>query len=194
MQEADRMQLPIQITFRDIEHSDFIEAKVRDRAARLDRFFDHIMSCRVTIEAPHKHKHKGNIYQVKIDITVPGNEIVVSKGSENNHAHEDAYVVIRDAFDAATRRLEDYVRRLRGDKKTHEVRPHGSIVELFPEMDYGIIKTSDDREIYFHRNSIIDENFNDLEIGNEVHFHEMPGDDGPKASTVYIEGKHHTVG
>lgn len=188
------MQIPLQITFRDMEHSDFIESKVRERASRLDRFFDHIMSCRVTIEAPHKRKHKGNIYQVKIDMTVPGDEIVVSKGSGNNHAHEDAYVVIRDAFDAATRRLEDYVRRLRGDTKTHEVRPHGRIAELFPEMDYGVIKTPDDREIYFHRNSIIDESFNDLEVGTPVHFHEVQGDEGPQASTVYVEGKHHIVG
>jgi ribosomal subunit interface protein len=188
------MQLPLQITFRDMEHSDFIETKVRERAARLDRFFDHIMSCRVTIEAPHQHKHKGNIYHVKIDITVPGNEIVINKGSDKNHAHEDAYVVIRDAFDAATRKLEDYVRRLRGDEKTHEVRPHGTIAELFPEMDYGVISTPDGREIYFHRNSIIDEDFDNLEVGAAVHFHEVQGDKGPQASSVHIEGKHHIVG
>lgn len=109
------MQIPLQITIRDMEHSDALEAHIRDKAQKLDEFFDHIMSCRVVVETPHKHHHQGKQFNVRIDIGVPGNEIVV-----NRDHHEDVYVALRDAFDAAKRQLEDYARKIRGDIKTHE--------------------------------------------------------------------------
>ena len=88
---------------------------IRDKAGKLEEFFNHIMSCRVVVEVPHKHLHQGNQFNVRIDIGVPGSEIVV------NHDHaEDVYVALRDAFDAAKRQLEDYVRKIRGDIKTHQ--------------------------------------------------------------------------
>jgi ribosomal subunit interface protein len=188
------MQLPLQITFRNLEHSDAIEANVREKAAKIERFAEHITSCRVIVEAPHKHHHKGVIYRVKIDITLPGKEIVVNHHSDEHHAHEDVYVAIRDAFDAATRQLEDYARQRRGKVKSHDVVPHGRITQLFPHEDYGVIETSDKREIYFHRNSVVDEDFDKLETGMTVHFAEEMGDNGPQASTVHIESKHHVVG
>lgn len=109
------MQLPLQITIRDIERSDALEAHIRDKAKKLDEFFDHIMSCYVVVEMPHKHHHQGKQFNVRIDIGVPGSEIVV-----NHDHHEDVYVALRDAFDAAKRQLEDYARKIRGDTKTHE--------------------------------------------------------------------------
>jgi ribosomal subunit interface protein len=111
------MQLPLQITIRDIEHSDALDAHIRDKAGKLDEFFGHIMSCRVVVEMPHKHHQQGKNYTVRIDIGVPGSEIVVNR----DHA-EDVYVALRDAFDAAKRQLEDYARKIRGDVKTHEPR------------------------------------------------------------------------
>jgi ribosomal subunit interface protein len=188
------MQLPLEITFRNMERSEALENKVRERAEKLDRFADHIMSCRVVVEAPHKHHQKGNLYHVRIDITVPGKEIVVSREPDQHHAHEDANVAVRDAFDAARRQLEDYVGHHRGNVKAHEVSPHGHIATLFPAEDYGIIRTPDGREIYFHRNSVVDVDFAALTEGMSVHFHEEMGENGPQASTVHIEGKHHTVG
>ena len=109
------MQTPLQITIRDIEHSEALETRIRDKAKKLEEFFKNIMSCRVVVEAPHKHHHQGKQFNVRIDIGVPGNEIVV-----NRDHHEDVYVALRDAFDAAKRKLEDYVRITRGDIKTHE--------------------------------------------------------------------------
>ncbi len=109
------MQLPLQITVRDIEHSEALEAHIRDKAGKLDEFFDRIMSCRVVVEVPHKHHHQGKQFNVRIDIGVPGSEIVVNR----DHA-EDVYVALRDAFDAAKRQVEDYARKHRGDIKTHE--------------------------------------------------------------------------
>jgi ribosomal subunit interface protein len=112
------MKIPLQITIRGIEHSDALETHIRDKADKLDEFFDHIMSCRVVVEVPHKHHQQGKQFTVRIDIGVPGSEIVVNR----DHA-EDVYVALRDAFDAAKRQLEDYARKIRGDVKTHQPKP-----------------------------------------------------------------------
>jgi len=187
------MQVPLQITFRHLDPSDAIEADIRERAQKLELFSDDITSCRVVVEAPHQHHHKGRIYTVTVDITVPGGEIVASRHPDKHHAHEDAYVAIRDAFNAAKRQLEDYVRQRRGKVKLHESPPHGEIMRLVPDEDYGLIKAHDGREIYFHRNSVLDEEFDKLEIGMSVHFTEEQGEEGLQASTVHVEGKHHVV-
>jgi ribosome-associated translation inhibitor RaiA/cold shock CspA family protein len=185
------MQLPLEIVFRNLERSPAIEAKVRARAEKLDHYCKDIMRCQVVIEGHHKHHHKGNLYRVRLDVTVPGDELVVSREPGEHHAHEDAYVAVRDSFDAMTRQLEDYVRRRRGKIKTHETPLHGRIVELLPKEDYGRIETSAGRLIYFHRNSVIDADLNRLQIGDQVHFAEEMGESGPQASTVHVEGKHH---
>jgi ribosomal subunit interface protein len=117
------MKLPVQITFRDMSPSEALEANVREKAQKLDRFYDRIMGCRVVVEAHHKHHHKGNLYHVRIDLTVPGQELVVSREPVEDHSHEDVYVAVRDAFDAARRQLEDYARRRRHQVKRHEGAP-----------------------------------------------------------------------
>lgn len=188
------MQLPLQITFRHMEPSAAIEANIRERAEKLDQFCDHIMSCRVVVEPAHKHHHKGNLFHVRLDVTVPDGELVVKRDPGEHHAHEDAYVSIRDAFDAMRRQLEDYVRRRKGKVKTHAGPPHGHVARLAPAEDYGTIETPDGREIYFHRNSVINADFDTLDIGAPVWFSEEQGDHGPQASTVHVEGKHRVVG
>ncbi len=111
------MQLPLQITIRGIDQSEALETHIRDKAKKLDEFFDRIMSCRIVVDVPHKHHHQGKQFNVRIDIGVPGSEIVVNR----DHA-EDVYVALRDAFDAAKRQLEDYARKLHGNVKTHKPR------------------------------------------------------------------------
>jgi len=108
------MQIPLQITTRDIDHSEALETHIRSKVEKLEEFFKHITSCRVVVEMPHRHHHQGKHFNVRIDIGVPGSEIVINR----DHA-EDVYVALRDAFDAAKRRLEDYAHKLRGDIKTH---------------------------------------------------------------------------
>jgi ribosomal subunit interface protein len=124
------MRQPLQINFRDIPQSDAVEARVREKAEKLDRFYDKIMTCSVMVEAPHGHHHKGNLYHVRIDLTVPNGEIVINRDPKDNHAHEDVYVAIRDAFDAARRKLQDYARKQRGDVKKHELPPQDTTSEL----------------------------------------------------------------
>jgi cold shock CspA family protein/ribosome-associated translation inhibitor RaiA len=176
------MQLPLQITARDVSLSEAAEGDIRAKAANLDTYYDGIMSCRVVVEGPVRHHRKGP-YTVRVDLTVPGAELVVDR-----QADEDLYVAIRDAFDAARRRLEDYARRQRGDVKLHETSPRARVCRLFPEEDYGFLETPDGREIYFHRNSVLHPGFERLEIGTEVRFAEETGDHGPQASTVAILG------
>ncbi|KPK68141.1 MAG: RNA polymerase subunit sigma-54 [Acidithiobacillales bacterium SM23_46] len=108
------MQIPLQVTFRDIEHSDAVETRIREKAEKLQRYYDRIMGCRVVVEMPQRHKHQGKLHSVRIDLTVPGAELVA-----NHTQHEDVYVAIRDAFDAMSRQLEDFARKQRGEVKTH---------------------------------------------------------------------------
>ncbi|WP_435626450.1 ribosome hibernation-promoting factor, HPF/YfiA family [Candidatus Ferrigenium straubiae] len=124
------MQTPLQLTLRDVEHSEALETHIRDKVAKLEEFFKHITSCRVVVEVPHKHHQQGKQFNVRIDIGVPGSEIVVNR----DHA-EDVYVALRDAFDAAKRRLEDYARKIRGDIKAHEPRRRGEGGEAEAEAE-----------------------------------------------------------
>jgi ribosomal subunit interface protein len=177
-----------------MERSDAVEAKIREKAAKLEQYYDKIMSCRVMVEAPHGHKHQGTLYQVRIELGVPDGELVVShEHHHKDHSHEDAYVAIRDAFDAMKRQLEDYARVRRGKVKQHEVAPGGHVVSLHPEDSYGKIGTPDGRVIYFHRNSVLKNAFDKLEVGSEVRFTEEAGEQGPQASSVTPVGKHHVV-
>jgi ribosomal subunit interface protein len=107
------MEVPLQITFRDIEPSEAVEARIREKVAKLEQYYDRITSCRVVISAPHRHRHKGKLYEVTVDLVLPGEELVVAHEGKSDHAHEDIYVAIRDSFEAARRQLKKYVRRIR---------------------------------------------------------------------------------
>jgi len=109
------MQIPLQITVRDFPQSEALEARIREKAAKLEEFHPRITSCRVTVEESRKHHLQGHHFQVGVDVRVPGREIVV-----NQAHHEDAYVAVRDAFDAARRKLEDIARVQRGEVKARE--------------------------------------------------------------------------
>lgn len=131
------MELPVQITYRNMDPSDAVTERIHQEAAKLDEFFSRIISCRVVVEAPHRHHKWGELYHIRIDLGVPGNELVVSheptahgvlshdepaslkKHIEIHPEHKDVYVAIRDAFMSARRQLQDYAKRLRGDVKTH---------------------------------------------------------------------------
>ncbi len=181
------MQLQPQITFRDIAHSEAVEARINDRIAKLERYHDRITSCRVVVEAPHRHKHKGKIYNIRIDVTVPCGEIVVNREPSVNHAHEDVYVAIRDAFDALRRRLEDHARKHSGHRtKSHPTATHGRVVRLFADEGYGFIETKDRREVYFQRNSVAEGGWEAMDVGVEVRFTEVEGEKGSHAHNVAV--------
>ena len=173
------MQLPIQIVFRGVARSDAVESAIREKAEKLDQFSEHIMSCRVTVGMIQKHKHQGRLFNIRVDLTAPGTEIVV-----NRDRSEDVYVAIRDAFDHAKRRLEDHARRIRGDVKAHEVEAHGEVARMFADEGYGFIGAADGTEFYFHRFNVVHPDFDDLQIGDKVTFIEEMGNEGPQANRV----------
>jgi cold shock CspA family protein/ribosome-associated translation inhibitor RaiA len=178
------MQLPLQITFRNLAPSAAIDAAVRKRATRLERFYPRLMACRVVVESPHRRHHQGKVFHVRIDLTVPQGELLVSRDPAEHHAHEDVHVAIRDAFNAARRRLLDYARKQRGDVKAPLAGPRARVARLFPEQDHGFLTTPDGREIYFHKRSVLSDAFGRLAVGDEVAFTEEMGEQGPQASTV----------
>ena len=115
------MAMPLQITFRDMPPSEAVEQRIREKAAKFERFSDRMLGCHVVVEMPQRHKHQGKLHSVHIDLTVPGKELAV-----NRVEHEDVYVAIRDAFNAAQRQLESFVERQRGDVKNHKSSRVGS--------------------------------------------------------------------
>jgi cold shock CspA family protein/ribosome-associated translation inhibitor RaiA len=186
------MQVPVQIAFEGIRHSDAIEARIREETDKLEQFFGRLIGARVVVARPQHRHRKGDIYHIRVHLVVPdAADIVVNREPAATGAHEDVYVTIRDAFMAARRQLQDIVRKRDGHVKEHEVPPHGVIASIHAGADYGFIASSDGHEIYFHRNAVVDSRFDDLEVGEEVRFTESQGDKGPQASFVQLVGKHH---
>ncbi len=183
------MKAPLQITLRDMPHSEAIYAAIQNKAEKLIRFHDRIMNCRVILESAHRHRHHGRHYQVRIDLTVPGAELVIKRDPAERESHEDVYVAIRDAFDAAKRQLQDYRRRERGDVKPHEIARHAKVFQLFPAQDCGFLRTPDNRDVYFHRNCLREMDFTKLDVGAEVIYVEEAGNEGPQAVWIAC-GKH----
>jgi ribosome-associated translation inhibitor RaiA len=180
------MTVALQITFRHMDPSPALEARVRELASRLDRFSAQILRCHVVLEPSPHHKHQGALYDFRIDITLPDEQISIRHAHPADHAHEDPYVALRDAFLAARRKLEDYERKRRGDVKHRSEIAHGRISELDTGRSFGRIESADGRLIYFHRNSLVGSRFEDLVTGMEVRFSEETGDLGPQASTVHV--------
>lgn len=188
------MQTPLQVTFRNIEKSEAVEARIRERVEKLGHFYDGIIGCRVVVEELHQHHRKGNHFHVRVEVSVPDAELVASHEPDEHHRYTDVYIAIRDAFDAVGRQLEDYARRQDQRLKVHAVAPQGQISELDPAAGYGRISTPDGRLIYFHRNSVVGADFDRLQVGAEVRFAEEMGERGPQASSVHLAGKHRVAG
>ncbi len=188
-------EMPVQITFRNIQPSPAIEEKIRFRIEKLQRFHNRITNCHVVVEAPHHHKRKGHLYNIRIDLTVPGSEIVVNREPSEREEHSDPHVAVRDAFDALTRRLEDHSRRKRGDVKTHVQPDHGRVVRIFPLDGYGFLESPDGLEVYFHENAVLGATLANLAPGTAVRFSlaDTESPKGPQASSVELIGKHHLI-
>lgn len=183
---------PVEIAYRNVEASPAVERHVLRGLSRLAAVEDRIVHCRIMIELRHPRHRKGNLYHVRIQLTVPDREIAVSRTPPKHREHETLWTAVGDAFDRARHELLEHAERERGQVKTHEAPPHGWISELF--SDFGFIRSSDARIVYFHRNSVLEGDFDDLRLGEEVRFAEQMGDQGPQATTVHPVGKHHLVG
>jgi ribosome-associated translation inhibitor RaiA len=185
------MNIPLQIIFRGLDRSEAVEAKIRERAEKLETFYKRIISCRVAVELLHRHHQQGNRYHIRVDVKVPGRELIANRDPDKHHSYTDVYVAIRDAFDAMCRQLEEHARHQQGKVKSHETPGHGRISELHPESDFGNIETADGQTVYFHRNSLLEGDFDKLEVGAEVRLDTEMGEEGPQATSVHLVGKHH---
>jgi len=198
------MQLTPTMTFRGVRRSDRVEAEVTERLHKLETYYHGIMGCHVLLELVQRHHEAGNRYHVRIDLTVPGEEIVVSheaslhatdqdihlakatKQDEAEPERKHALVAVHEAFDIARRQLQDYARRQRGTVKAAVKQAQGRISQLFPVDEYGYIEAEDGHEVYFQKSSVLKDAFDQLTVGATVSFVEEPGDKGPQASTVRV--------
>lgn len=198
------MQITPSIAFRGFSRSPAVETDVVARLEQLERFYPGIMGCRVLVELAQRHHEAGNRFHVRIDLTVPGEEIVVSHDASARATARDAeaeriarvdepdperkhtLVAIHEAFDKARRQLQDYARRQRGTVKQPAKQPRGRVSQLFPVDEYGYIEAEDGHEVYFHKRSVLSDAFERLAVGSAVSFAEESGDKGPQASTVKL--------
>ncbi|MDQ0390300.1 HPF/RaiA family ribosome-associated protein [Labrys monachus] len=186
------MQVPIDITFRHCESSDAVRAELDRQLKHLEKFDDRMTSCSVVISGPQTRHRHGDTFEVNLRIAMPGRkDIVVHTAREAAPEHEHALVALRDAFGTARRQVEDAVRDLQGEVKTHAVESHGRVTKFLAGEDCGFIETADGQEIYFHRNAVLDGAFDRMAVGSEVRFVEEQGEKGAQASTVRLIGKHH---
>jgi cold shock CspA family protein/ribosome-associated translation inhibitor RaiA len=188
------MQVPLEIAFQNSEPSESIKAEIEREARRLEKFSSRITSCHVTIIGPTKHHRHGVPFKIDVRIAMPDHkDVIVNRTHADVKQHEYVMVAIRDAFAAAQRQVEDAVREMRGAVKPHEVEDHGRVAKFLADQDYGFIETPDGREIYFHRNSVLDGAFDRLKVGSEVRFVAEIGEKGPQATTVRAICKHHLL-
>jgi nucleotide-binding universal stress UspA family protein/cold shock CspA family protein len=190
--EAPAVRTPFDIAYRNLRRSRTIEEHVLRGIGRLERVNQRLLRCRVTVELRHPRHKSGNLYHVRLDLMLPDHEIVVSRTPPAHTQSEEVVNAIGEAFDSARRRLVEAGRRQHGEVKTHEPPAHGRVRELLP--DHGFIEAVDGRTVYFHRNAVPNDGFDEMDLGSEVRFVEEMGVEGPQASTVTLVGKHHLVG
>ncbi len=175
------MKQQLEISARDVRLNDETEELIREKVAKLDRFYDQIIGCRVKVEMPHRSQRSGRTYNVRIDITVPRGVLAVTREPD-----EDLHVAIVNSFETAQRRVKEYAEKQRGEVKTHVEKPMARVTKIFPEEGYGFLTTPEGREIYFHENSVLDAKFEDLQVGTVVTFVENFGEEGAQASSVSV--------
>jgi cold shock CspA family protein/ribosome-associated translation inhibitor RaiA len=182
------MDIPLEIVFQGLKPSAKIEALVREHMAKLEKRFEHIIGCRVSIEIPHRQHRRGNVPEVHIEIRVPRKELVISREphkAKERRANTDVSAVLKDAFSAAEKQLTEYKRQLNGDVKPKDAPLGGHVSELIAEKNYGFIATGVGEDLYFHRNSVADEAFDTLHQGDAVQYTIVLGDKGPSAGRVW---------
>jgi ribosomal subunit interface protein len=178
------MDTPLEIAWHNVEKSQPLEARIRERVDKLHRYFSHINSCHIVVERPHRSQHHGKEFHLRIEVRVPDREIVISGDPGNRNDHFDPNIAIRDAFDAMERRLEAHSQKVRGETKTLSGPPQAVVVRKFAE--YGFARMSDGQEIYFAPNAVLNEGFDALEVGAPVELTVAEGEGamGPQASMV----------
>lgn len=185
------MEMPLDITYRDVEKNAAIDNLIRSKVEKLEEVCDHIIGCHIAVEKAHDNPSHGSPYRVRLDLTVPpSHEVVVTRNPGEGIQYDSLESVIRDAFDTARRQLRDLNEQQQDRTKKHPEQSVGGIVtKLFPSQNYGFLKALDGREIYFHRNSVLNDDYENLTVGTGVQFFLSEGQNGPQASTIRLIDK-----
>ena len=184
------METPVQIDFQGMAAQPQIRGVIDKHVSELEQRFGRITAGRVVLKAPGGH-HRIGLYEINIRLELPdGREVNVTRTPGEDDRQSDLNFAINDAFKHARRQLQDHVRRMQGQVKQHETEPIATVARIDPSGEFGFLETTDGREIYFHRNSVLDGGFSRLTVGARVAFAEEMGEKGPQASTVRPLGKH----
>ena len=184
------METPLELDFQGMTPGLTLQGFVGEHVQSLEKRFGRITSCRVVVKGPGEHHRTGDPYEVSIHLALPsGRDVDVDRTRHADERHADVRYAISDAFRRTRRQLQDKARKLQGKVKHHEGPPTATVARIMPTQDYGFLDTSDGREIYFHRNSLVNAEMSDLGPGTRVTYHESRGDQGPQASTVKLTGK-----
>jgi cold shock CspA family protein len=178
------MQIEPEISFRNVPRNDFLDQAILKGVDKLGKVHDRITSVRIAVEDQRGPGIHDNLYRVRIEVTIPGGEVVV-KETPANGPRPPLDQVLNKAFDSARRKLKETRRQQKGQVKEHSVRSVGRVVELFPDEGYGFLLDDEGRTIYFHRNAVAGDRWSGLDIEHSVAFQEEQGDKGPQAAVVY---------
>ena len=185
------MQTAPEIIFHDVDRSAWVENYILERLQRLDKFAEGITSCRVSLTQDQASHQKGNRYSVLVEVrTPPNHDLAARKAKVIRDMQTQLPALINLAFGAIERQLKKTAALRRGEVKSQENgQPHGIVEKLFDE-GYGFLRAvGDERQVYFHRNSVLHGDFERLAVGTEVRFTPQDGDEGPQASSVQIVSK-----
>ncbi|MDX6749535.1 HPF/RaiA family ribosome-associated protein [Geminicoccaceae bacterium 1502E] len=187
------MQTPLQITFRNIERSEALEGRIRERVGRLERLHPDIIGCRVVVETPYRSPGAGKVpVGLSVEVEVPGRTMVSKSSEEPRETKDGTGRVVTTVFDAIERQLEDARRIRRKDVKEHEAEMEaGRIVRLFPEERYGFVEVSGGTNLFFSETVLQGLAFEALDSGTMVAVTRASGEGpmGPQASSVRRMGE-----
>jgi cold shock CspA family protein len=182
------MEMPLAISYRDIEKTEALEAHIRERTSKLETVHNNVISCRVAVEQPHRSRRTGNPYRVRVAVRVPPeHEIVVTRDPGEPSADDTVTAAVNEVFETVYRRLKKLGQIQRDEVKHHSHHEANAIVaKIFDKEGYGFLETVDGREVYFHENSVLNDKFKGLKQGDSVRYVEREGEKGPQASTVRL--------
>jgi ribosomal subunit interface protein len=182
------MQVAAEIIFNGVDRSAWVENYVAERLEHLEKFSREITRCHVTLTREQSSQRKGNRYSVMVEVRVPKqHDLAVKKQKQIRDMNTQLPAVINDAFGAIETQLKRTIARRRHDEKVHDGQPHGMVEKIFADEGYGFIRAlEDDRQFYFHANSVLHDDFARITVGAEVRFVAEQGEDGPQATSVQV--------
>jgi cold shock CspA family protein len=185
----EAMETPVQIDFQGMDAKPEIRSAIAKHVAQLEERYGRVTAGRVVLKAPGGRPRTGGLYEINVRLALPeGREVNIGRTPQDDERYSDLNFALNDAFKRARRQLQDKVGRLQGEVKQHEGEPTATVVRVDASGEFGFIETGDGREIYFHKNSVLDGG--PIAEGMRVTFHEEVGEKGPQASTVKVMGKH----